>query len=73
LGHLISSAGMVILQLRARNLRELGRRKGVPFATRGCGMYRQKDLHTTYGLREILLFPAAGMAICFVAAMLLAN
>jgi hypothetical protein len=36
-------------------------------------MYRQKDLQTTYGLREILLFAAAGTAICFVATMLLAN
>jgi len=37
------------------------------------GMHQQKDLQTTYGLREILLFAAAGMAICFVAAMLLVN
>jgi hypothetical protein len=36
-------------------------------------MYHRKDLQTTYGLREIVLFAAAGTAICFVAAVLLAN
>ena len=36
-------------------------------------MYRGKDLPTTYGPREILLFAAAGMAICFVAAVTLVN
>jgi hypothetical protein len=37
------------------------------------GMYQRKDLQPTYGLREILLFAAAGMAICFVAAVLFVN
>ena len=36
-------------------------------------MYRGKDLQTTYGLREVLLSAAAGMAICFVAAVTLVN
>jgi hypothetical protein len=36
-------------------------------------MYPRKDLETTYGLREILLFVAAGMAIWFLAAVMLAN
>ena len=36
-------------------------------------MYRRKDLQTTHGLREILLLAAAGMAICFVAAVTLVN
>ena len=39
----------------------------------GIGMHRRKVLHLEYELREILLFPAAGMAICFVAAVMLAN
>ena len=36
-------------------------------------MHRRKVLHWEYELREILLFAAAGMAICFVAAVMLAN
>jgi hypothetical protein len=36
-------------------------------------MHQRKDLPTTYGLREILLFAAAGIAISFVAALVLAN
>jgi len=37
------------------------------------GMHQRKDLPTTYGLRKILLFAAAGIAICFVGALVLAN
>jgi hypothetical protein len=55
------------------DLRELGRRKGVPFATRGWGMYHRKVLQTTFGPGEIMLFAAASVAICFVAVLLLAN
>jgi hypothetical protein len=36
-------------------------------------MYRRKVLQTTFGSREILLFAAASVAICFVAVLLLAN
>jgi len=36
-------------------------------------MNRRKVLHWEYELSEILLFAAAGMAICFVAAVMLAN
>jgi hypothetical protein len=36
-------------------------------------MYRRKYLQTTYGLWEMLLFAAAGLAICFIAAVVLAN
>jgi hypothetical protein len=36
-------------------------------------MHRRKVLHLEYERREILLFAAAGMAICFVATVMLAN
>ena len=36
-------------------------------------MHRRKVLDLEYQLREILLFAAAGMAICFVAAVMLAK
>jgi len=40
----------------------------------GVAMYRRKALQCEYGPREILLFAAAGLAICFIAAVvMLAN
>ena len=47
--------------------------KATPLGTWGIGMNRRKVLHWEYELSEILLFAAAGMAICFVAAVMLAN
>jgi hypothetical protein len=37
----------------------------------GVEMYRRKALQSEYGPREILLFGAAGLAICFVAVLVM--